>query len=172
VRDLSKAATRAPASSRVPEIIVGVVIAAVAGLSIWYLVRPQPLLVQGEVDATRFDIAARVDGRVGEIPVERGQNLAANAVLVRIDNPETGASHAQPVAAKFVAEAQLANIHAGPRAEVIAARKAAQERAEANVVLAQKTFERTPQLAEHGNAPLARLDQATDSLHESQRALD
>jgi HlyD family secretion protein len=66
----------------------------------------------------------------------------------------------------------LANIHAGTRAEVIAARKAAQERAEANVVLAQKTFERQRQLAEHGNAPQARLDQATDSLHESERAFD
>ena len=30
----------------------------IAALSIWYLVRPPPLLVQGEVDATRFDIAA------------------------------------------------------------------------------------------------------------------
>src|SRR6516162_51067 len=58
-----------PSPTRLPSIIVGVVIAAVAGLSIWYLVRPQPLLVQGEVDATRFDIAARVDGRVAEIPV-------------------------------------------------------------------------------------------------------
>ena len=52
----------------VPSVIVGLVVAAVAGLSIWYLVRPQPLLVQGEVDATRFDLAARVDGRVAEIP--------------------------------------------------------------------------------------------------------
>src|SRR5262245_34219567 len=157
---------------RVPAIIVGVIIAAIASLSIWYLVRPVPLLVQGEVDATRLDIAARVDGRVAEIPVVRGQNVAAGAVLVKIDNPETIAKQAQSVAAKIVAEAQLANIHAGTRAEVIAARKAAQERAESNVVLAQKTFDRTRQLAEHGNAPLARLDQATDSLHESQRALD
>jgi HlyD family secretion protein len=102
----------------------------------------------------------------------RGQNVAAGAVLVKIDNPETIAKQAQSVAAKVVAEAQLANIRAGTRAEVIAARKAAQERAESNVVLAQKTFDRTRQLAEHGNAPLARLDQATDSLHESQRALD
>jgi HlyD family secretion protein len=44
------------------------VVAAVATLSLWYLVRPEPLLVQGEADATRFDIAARVDGRVGETP--------------------------------------------------------------------------------------------------------
>jgi HlyD family secretion protein len=54
---------RAPAASLVPSIIVGVMVTAVAGLSIWYLVRGEPLLVQGEVDATRFDIAARVDGR-------------------------------------------------------------------------------------------------------------
>ena len=100
---------RVPTSTRLPSIIVGVLIAALAGLSFWYLLRPQPLLVQGEVDATRFDIAAR---------------------------------------------------------------KAALERAEASVVLAQKTYDRVSQLAEHGNAPIARLDQATDSLHEAQRAMD
>jgi HlyD family secretion protein len=71
-----------------------------------------------------------------------------------------------------VADAQLANIKAGTRAEVIAARKAALERAEASVILAQKTYDRISQLAEHGNAPQARLDQATDALHESQRATD
>jgi HlyD family secretion protein len=159
-------------SSRGPSFVVGVVAAAIAGLSIWYLVRPEPLLVQGEVDATRLDIAARVDGRVGEVPVERGQNVGAGAVLVRIDNPETIAKHAQALAAHTVAEAQLANIKAGTRAEVIAARKAAQERAEAGVILARKTYDRVSQLAERGNAPLARLDQVTDSLHESERAAD
>src|SRR5262249_14845462 len=93
-------APKRPPSTRVPSIIVGVVIAAVAALSIWYLVRPQPLLVQGEADATRFDIAARVDGRVSEIPVVRGQDVAAGAVLVRIDNPETIAKNEQALAAK------------------------------------------------------------------------
>jgi HlyD family secretion protein len=161
-----------PSATRVPSIIVGVVVAVVAALSIWYLVRPQPLLVQGEADATRFDIAARVDGRVAEIPVVRGQDVPAGAVLVRIDNPETIAKNEQAVAAKVVAEAQLANINVGTRVETIAARKAALERAEASVVLAQKTYDRVSQLAEHGNAPIARLDQATDSLHESQRAVD
>ena len=72
----------APAASRIPSIIVALVAVAVAGLSIWYLLRGEPLLVQGEVDATRLDIAARVDGRVAEIPVERGQDVAAGAVLV------------------------------------------------------------------------------------------
>jgi len=161
-----------PASSRIPALIVAIVAVSVATLSIWYLLRGEPLLVQGEVDATRLDIAARVDGRVAAVPVARGQNVEAGAVLVKIDNPETIAKHEQALAAKVVAEAQRANINAGTRAEVIAARKAAMERAEASVLLAQKTYDRVKQLAEHGNAPTARLDQATDSLHESQRALD
>jgi HlyD family secretion protein len=166
------AVPKRPPTSRAPSIIVAIVIAVVAALSIWYLVRGQPLLVQGEVDATRSDIAARVDGRVAEIPVERGQDVAAGAVLVRIDNPETIAKKEQALAAQVVAQAQLANINVGTRAEVIAARQAALERAEANVVLAQKTYDRVSQLAGRGNAPIAQLDQATDALHEAQRAAD
>jgi HlyD family secretion protein len=159
-------------ATRVPSIIVATVAVAVIVLSLYYLLRPVPLLVQGEVDATRLDIAARVDGRVKEIPVERGQNVAAGAVLVRIDNPETLAKHTQMIAAKAVADAQLANILVGTRVEVIAARKAALERAQAAQVLAQKTFDRVQILAGQGNAPQARLDQVTDNLHESERAVD
>jgi len=159
-------------AARVPSIIVATVAAAVIVLSIYYLLRPEPLLVQGEVDATRLDIAARVDGRVKEIPVERGQNVPAGAVLVRIDNPETLAKHVQMTAAKAVADAQLANILVGTRVEVVAARKAALERARAAQILAQKTFDRVQTLAGQGNAPQARLDQVTDSLHESERAVD
>ena len=158
--------------SRLPAVIVALVVVAIAGLSIWYLLRGEPLLVQGEVDATRLDIAARVDGRVAQIPVERGQDVAAGAVLVRIDNPETVAKNEQAIAAKIVAASQLANVNVGTRVEVVAARKAELERAQASVILAQKTYDRVSQLAEHGNAPIARLDQATDSLHEAQRNVD
>ncbi len=165
-------APKRPVTSCVPGIIVAGIITAVATLSIYYLVRGQPLLVQGEADATRFDIAARVDGRVAEIPVMRGQNVNANAVLVRIDNPETIAKREQAIAAKAVVDAQMANINVGTRPEVVAARKAALDRAQAALVLAQQTYERIRQLAEHGNTPQARLDQATDSLGESERAVD
>ena len=159
-------------ATRAPSIIVGIVAAAVVALSVFYLLRPEPLLVQGEADATRLDIAARVDGRVKQIPVERGQNVAANAVLVRIDNPETVAKLEQMKTAMAVAAAQLANVLVGTRVETIAARKAELERVQAALVLAQKTFDRTNTLTQQGNAPQARLDQMTDSLHESERAVD
>ncbi|MGJ5203749.1 HlyD family secretion protein [Bradyrhizobium sp. HKCCYLR20261] len=159
-------------ATAVPFAIVVLIAAAVAGLSVFYLLKPQPLLVQGEVDATRFDIAARVDGRVKDVPVARGENVAAGAVLVSIDNPETVAKRDQMKAGKAVADAQLANVTAGTRPETVAARKAELSRAQANLVLAQKTFDRVRTLTEQGNAPQARLDQATDSLHESERAVD
>src|ERR1700722_14349911 len=159
-------------NTRTATIIVSVVAAAVVSLSVFYLLRPEPLLLQSEVDATLLDIAARVDGRVKEIPVERGQNVPAGAVLVRIDNPETLAKHDQMRTAKAVAEAQLANVLVGTRVETIAARKAEMERAQAALVLAQKTFDRTHTLTEQGNAPQARLDQMTATLHENERAVD
>src|SRR3981081_4335042 len=155
-------------TTRAPSIIVGIVAAIVVALSVFYLLRPEPLLVQGEADATRLDIAARVDGRVKEIPVERGQNVPAGAALVQIDNPETLAKHEQMRAAKAVAEAQLANVLAGTRAEAIAARKAEMERAQAALVLAQKTFDRTHTLIEQGNEPQGRLGQGTDGTHDTE----
>src|SRR5262245_44806841 len=48
---------RPPVSSRIPSVIVGLVAATVVGLSIWYLVRPQPLLVHGGGDVTTVDNA-------------------------------------------------------------------------------------------------------------------
>src|ERR1700743_1521009 len=159
-------------ATRTPSIIVGIVAASVAALSVFYLLRPIPLLVQGEVDATRLDIAARVDGRVKEIPVERGQNVPAKAVLVSIDNPETVAKLEPMKAAMAVATAQLANVLVGTRVEVVAARKAELERAKAALVLAQKSFDRTNTLTAQGNSPQARLDQMTDTLHETERAVD
>jgi HlyD family secretion protein len=158
--------------SKAPAIILAVIAVSIVTLSIWYLVRPEPLLVQGEVDATRLDIAARVDGRVADIPVVRGQNISAGAVLVRIDNPETVAKLQQARAARVVAQAQLANINAGTRLEVIAARKAGYERAQAAATLARQTYDRLVQLLDKGYATRQQVDQATDSLRESQKATE
>src|SRR5260370_4816647 len=62
----------ARSATRAPSIIVGIVAAVAVALSVFYLLRPAPLLGQGEVDATRLDIASRVDGRVTDIPANRG----------------------------------------------------------------------------------------------------
>jgi len=152
--------------------IVTVILAAIVGLSIWYLARPEPLIVQGEADATRIDIAARVDGRVGKRPVERGQNVTAGQLLFEIDNPELVTKWRQAQAGVDVAKAQLANILVGTRVEVIDQKKAALESAQSNFQLADKTYARIKDLAGTGNAPLQRLDEVTNSREVAKRDQD
>lgn len=97
------AAAEPPRTSKMAAIIVALTVLAIVGLSLWYLVQPQPLLVQGEADATRVDIAARIDGRVGERPVSRGDNVTAAQLLVAIDNPELLTKLHEAEAARVVA---------------------------------------------------------------------
>jgi HlyD family secretion protein len=61
---------------------VGLLFVAMIGLSIWYLSRREPLVVQGEVQSRTFDMAARVDGRIGRIVVARSQNVRQGDPLI------------------------------------------------------------------------------------------
>jgi HlyD family secretion protein len=153
-------------------VAVAIIVAAIVVLAAWYLARPAPLLIQGEADSTRIDMAARVDGRIAEIPVKRGENVTAGEVLVKIDNPELVAKLAEAVAAKAVADAELARIHAGTRAETVAVRKAEVERTAANVTLAQQTYDRLRQLVAGHFATQQHLDEATDALQVAQQSHD
>jgi HlyD family secretion protein len=147
----SSAETRSAATPSAPRprrqlnpraIVAAVIFIAVIGLAIWYLARPEPLLVQGEVESTRIDIAARVPGRLAKLAVARGQDVAAGAPLLAIDNPELMAELHEAEAEKKVADAELARINAGTRAEIIALRHAEIDRAEADLTLAQQTYNR------------------------------
>jgi HlyD family secretion protein len=161
-----------PRTSRAAALIVILTVAIIVGLSLWYLVQPQPLLVQGESDATRIDIAARVDGRVGQRPVARGDNVAAGQVLVTIDNPQIVSKLKEAEAQKAVAVADLARIDAGVREEVVAQRKAAIASAEADLALAQQTYNRTNELTTKGIAAIQTLNEATASLDVARRSLE
>ena len=126
-------------------------------MAIWYLARLEPLLVQGEVESTRIDIAAQVSGRLVKVPVSRGQDVVAGTTLLVIDNPELVVQLHEAEAGKLVADAELARINVGTRSEIIAQRKAEIDRAAADLTLAQQTYNRTKQLA----APQSKLDHDT-----------
>ena len=128
-------------------VVTGAIFVAIIGLAIWYLARPEPLLVQGEVESARIDIAARVSGRLVKVPVVRGEDAAAGATLLVIDNPELAAELREAEAESSVADAELARINVGTRAEIIARRKSEIDRATADLTLAQQTYNRTKQLA-------------------------
>src|SRR5215831_8537306 len=102
-----------PDTPRAAVIIVALSIVGILALSLWYIVQPQPLLVQGEADATR------VDGRVATRPAHRGENVQAGQVLVTIDNPELLTRLKEAEASRIVAAADLKRIEVGTRVEVV-----------------------------------------------------
>jgi HlyD family secretion protein len=153
-------------------LIVGFLFVAMIGLSIWYLSRREPLVVQGEVQSRTFDMAARVDGRIGHIVVTRSQNVRQGDPLILIDNPELVAKEKQSEANLRVADAELARVKAGFRAETIAVRKAEVDRAVADLSLAQKTFDRTRQLVTSHDSPQSQYDKDSATLTLAERTLD
>jgi len=163
--------SKPPEPARRTAVVLFVIVAVIAGLSLWYLFQPQPLVVQGEADATRIDIAARVDGLVLERPVERSDNVNAGQLLLVIDNPELVAKLNEARTAKAVAEANLANVLVGVRKEEIAQREATVAASQASLVLAQQEYNRTKQLSEHDFASQQKLQQETASLDVAKNTL-
>ena len=155
-RPAAKPSHDSPAQ-RAPAVIVSVVIAAVVGLSLRYLTWPQPLLVQGEADGTRVDIAARVDGRVSRLPAARGQDVAAGTVLVGIDNPELVAKRDEARAAKAVADAGRPGSTPAPGPRSSPSARPRSSRAAAALTLTQQTYDRVRPLAANRYEPRSKI---------------
>jgi HlyD family secretion protein len=155
---------------RAAVIIVVLSVVGILALSLWYLVQPQPLLVQGEADATRIDMAARVDGRVAARAARRGEDVKTDQLLVTIDNPELLTRFKEAEAARAVAAADFKRIEVGTRAETVDARRSALGAAEASAKLAEQTYERTKQLTARDFASVQKLDEATANLDVARRS--
>jgi HlyD family secretion protein len=126
------------------------------------------LVVQGEVEATRIDLAAKVAGRVSEVSADFGDRVDAGAPLVVLSSPQLEASLVSAQAALDVAVANRDLIFS-TRPETIDAREAEHERAKADLFLAEKVYERIRQLTEHSTASIQRLDEASNALSAAQQ---
>lgn len=142
-------------------------VAAVAAF--WLAVQPPGLIVQGEVEATRVDLAPRVSGRAKVLKADVGDAVKAGDTVIELESPQLQASLAAAQAALAVARADRDRVYS-TRAEVIEARKAELDKAQADVVLAEQSYARQRQLAQSGNAPQQRLDEAANSLQSALKA--
>ncbi|MGO9358601.1 MAG: HlyD family secretion protein [Xanthobacteraceae bacterium] len=150
-----------------------ILIAALATIAVafWLAIRPQPLIVQGEVEATRVDLAPRVTGRVEQLNADVGDTAKAGKVVVKLGSPQLLASLVSAEAALLVAKADRARVYS-TRREIIDERKAQLERAEADIVLAKQIYDRQAQLVQEGHSPQQRMDEATNKLDAANRARD
>ncbi len=124
-------------------LIVLIVGLCVAG---WIALRPGPLMLQGEVEATEIRVSGKVPGRVNTFYVAEGMPVNKGDTLLLLDSPELMAKLEQAKAAVAAAEAQNRKALHGTRSEQIAAAYEMWQKAEVGVEIAQKSFKRVQNL--------------------------
>ncbi|GGA38411.1 HlyD family secretion protein [Pelagibacterium lentulum] len=157
--------------TRLLPVLVLLALVSLAGFALWSAQAPQPLIVQGEVEATRVDIAPRAAGQVKAIHVDMGQRVEPGDLLVELDSPQLLAGLQAAQAQLAVAQADRNRIHS-TRPEAIAARRAEYEKAQADLVLAQATYERLSALTERSVASQQQLENAQNSLTAAQAGVE
>lgn len=129
-------------------------------ISGWFMLIPQKLTVQGEVEATQVKIASKIAGRVKTIHVKEGQQVNAGDMLITFDCPEIEAKYRQAKAAQKAAGAQKSKAYSGTRIEQLQSAKKLWLRAKAGTEFAEKTLERIKKLYNEGVVPVQKLDEA------------
>ena len=145
-------------------LIIGLVVTLVASAIAWFLLRPAPdhpglSYGNGRLEATETVVATKVAGRLYEVLVREGDDLAAGQVVARLDADDLAA---QLRAAEAVAQ-QARELVLESRANVASA--ASQQN------LARSTLERNRQLVKQGFISAIQLDRDVSALQTADAAL-
>lgn len=123
------------------------------------VLKNEPVVLQGEVEATQIKISSKVPGRIQEIGVKKGQKVNNGDFIFSIESPEIDAKLAEATAARSAAFAQKQKANKGAREEDIQAAYSTYIKAEAAASFAEKTFKRIENLYNQGVVPAQKRDE-------------
>jgi HlyD family secretion protein len=131
------------------------------------------------ITAHKIELASKVPGKVSWIGVEKGDRVAQDQVLVRLEDDEYRAHYLEAKGQYDNLQAHLTELQNGSRPEEIAKSKADVEQAKADQENALVTLNRTKQLAGEGvlskqalDDAQAKYDGAVARVHSLERAFD
>lgn len=133
---------------------------AVISLIGWLVLKPGPLMLQGQAEATEIRISGKIPGRIEKFMVREGMNVSKGDTLVIIDSPELNAKLMQASSAEEAAKAQNQKAIKGARTEQITGAYEQWQKAEVGVKLAEKTFNRVQNMYKEGVLPAQKRDEA------------
>jgi HlyD family secretion protein len=139
------------------------VIAAVSFIG-WVVLKPEPLMLQGQAEATEVRVSGKVPGRIQKFLVAEGVVVNKGDTLVLIDSPELNAKLMQATSAEDAANAQNQKAIKGARAEQIAGAYELWQKAEVGVKLAEKTNVRVQNMFVEGVVSAQKRDEADANL--------
>ncbi len=126
-------------------LIAVVVVLAVVGLIV---LRPEPEVLMGEVEASEYRVSGKVPGRVETLYVKEGDQVKEGDTLAYINSPEVSAKLEQAQAARSAASAQSNKAKKGARQQQITAAYQMWQKALVGVDIAKKSLDRVQSLYE------------------------
>jgi multidrug resistance efflux pump len=174
-------------------IVIPIALIALAGL-IWSQQRGKPLFVSGFIESHQIRVGSRVGGRVQRVLVVEGQQVRQGEALLELEAYDLQERLAEAHAGLAAGQARLQKLRAGSRKEEIEAARAARDRtqavldklvagprpleikvaedrlalAEAELLKAQKDFDRVARLFQQGRAAEEETDEVTRALSAAQ----
>jgi HlyD family secretion protein len=141
--------------------LIGLAVVAVLVFIIGlYVYKPEPVIIQGEADATEVRISGKVPGRIKLFLTEEGRQVKAGDTVVVIDSPELSAKLEQATAAESAAVAQDKKANKGARKELILGAYEMWQKAVVGVDIAKKSYDRVQHLFDKGVVPAQKRDEA------------
>lgn len=122
--------------------------------------RPEPIIIQGEADASEIRISGKITGRINQFNVEEGSQVQLGDTLVIIDSPELSAKLEQANAAENAAQAQNKKAIKGARKEQIMGAFEMWQKAQVGVDISKKSYDRVQRLFDKGVVTAQKHDEA------------
>lgn len=129
-----------------------------------------PMLLQGEVEATEIRVSGKLLGRIDSFLVSEGDDVKRGDTLVVINSPLVQARYRQADAMRQVAEEQNRKIDSGTRTQIIASSYQLWQAAKSQTELAEKTYTRVHVLFHDSVVPQQRFDEALAALETARAA--
>lgn len=145
-------------------IVVLVAIVAFIVYTFIIIMKPDPVILQGEIEAKQFNISSKVPGRILDVVVEKGQSVKKGDLIFSISSPEIDAKLAEADAARMAAAAQSRKAQNGAQEEDIQAAYSVYVKAEAAAQFAEKTFKRIENLYKEGVVPAQKRDEVETKM--------
>ncbi len=138
---------------------IAVVVIAIIVLG-WYLVKSEPIMIQGTVECTSYKASSKVPGRIDAMKVSQGDKVEKGQLLYTLSTPELNAKLQQAEAVRSAAKALDDKATAGARSQQIESALNMWQKAQTGKELAKKTYERVQNLYRDGVVPAQKLDEA------------
>src|SRR5690625_1903141 len=85
---------------------MAVVALVLVGGLLWFSLRPEPMVLQGQIEAQQYMLSSKIPGRLAEVHVKRGDKVEKEQLVFRIDSPELESKLTQVTAIDRMAQSR------------------------------------------------------------------